>query len=120
MGKKKKKSRATKVEHRAPHGMPEEVFITQEVQEPLMSVPPLMTPVETVQQPTMVETVQMVPQPTMMETTQMVPSLMTTPVPVGPASVSYGGVMPTMTSYGGLMPSNTPYSVGSTFPGGVL
>merc|ERR1712032_1416009 len=108
MGKKKKKSRASTVEHRAPHGMPEEVFIGQEVEEPLMSVPPLMTPVEMVQQPSMVETI------------QMVPPLMTTQVPVGPASVSYGGVMPTMTSYGGFMPSNTPYSMGSTLPGGVL
>merc|ERR1719245_906287 len=116
MGKKKKKSRATKVEaeHRAPHGMPEVAFVRQEVEEPLM------TPVEMVQQPTMVETVQMVPQPTMVETVQMAPALVGTAAPVVPASFSYGGVMPATTSYGGSMQSNPSYIMGSTLPGGML
>jgi len=119
---KKKKSRATKVEveHRAPHGMPEEAFVRQEVQEPLMPVPPLMTPVEMFQQPSMVETVQMVPQPTMVETVQMAPALVGTAAPVVPASFSYGGVMPATTSYGGPMQTNPSYIVGSTLPGGLL
>merc|ERR1712241_966835 len=124
MGKKKtKKSRS--VEHRAPQGMSEEVFIEREVQEPLieeplMPVAPLSMPV-----PTMVEpVVQLVPQPTMVETTQMVPQVVNTALPMTTSAPMMGGSLfgSTVPISGGMMSSSMPTnpSYGGTMPGAVL
>lgn len=105
MGKKKKKTKKSRsVEHRAPQGMPEEVYIEREVepliQEPLMPVAPLSMSV-----PTMVEpVVPMVPQPTMVTTSapMMGSSLFGSTVPISGGMMSSS--MPTNLSYGGTMP----------------
>jgi len=130
MGKKKKKSRSSHVEQREPQLMPTEVFVERE---PLLTVPPLTS---SAPQPTMMETVQLVPQPTLVETTQMVPALVETGVPVatsshmtslsmpGPTVPLAGGMMgssmPASVSYASGMPVNPSYSMGTTFPGGVV